>query len=273
MKCSICIATFNHSRLLVHTLDSIYRQQPRFPFEVIVVDDGSATSDAWLVCSQYPALRYVRIDREPTYRNPSRARNVAYKAARGEIIVAQSDDVVHHSHDCLQRLADELKPGTFVIASVTNVDGLSRPYRDPNGRGYGDRLKVYTGPANRRPLFFLGSLYRHDLYCAGGNDEEFADPSGEDQWFALCLTRGLGLRPIYSSSIVGHHQHHNHTQDYTAVARSQAVLKLKIDQAQRGAIPWRSSAGQWSMDCPSTESRDQRSTGVSYPSERKAPTV
>ncbi len=248
MKVSICISTYGHARLLAKTLQSIYAQKPKVAYEVIVADDGSANAEeVKLVCDPYRSLKLIRIDRKPGYRNPSVARNVAYRAAQGEVIIAQSDDVIHHSPECIQSLVDTLKPGPFVVATVINVDEHRNPYRDPAGKGYGDKLTFYTGIDNQRPLFFLGALYRTDLYTVGGNDEEFTEPSGEDRWFGLCLTMGNGLRPIYAGHIVGHHQRHLHTLDYAAVARSQALLQFKIGLATRKKIPWKSSTGSWAF--------------------------
>jgi len=244
MLTSICIATFDKPKALDRTLESIFSQSPSGPYEVIVVDDGSPEEKTERVCDRHP-VRYARIDRCPVYRNPSAARNMAYRMARGEVIVAQSDDVIHHSKDCLETLVSELQPGTFVLGTVVNVDESGRPFSDPNGPGYGDRLTTYVSPNRRRPLFFLGTLYRQDLYAVGGNDEEFIGPSGEDQWFALCLTQGLGLRPYYSSRVVGHHQRHSHTTDYDAVQRSQSLLRRKIAQAQQGRTSWTASGGPW----------------------------
>lgn len=225
MKCSICIATYNKPEALQKTLESIASQQPSFHWEVIVVDDGSPERDTYNVCNRFGIVRYMRVDREPGYRNPAVARNIAYREAKGEVIICQSDDVIHHSPDAIESLVSTLRPGTFVLATVINVDADGIAYRDLEGRGYGDQLMIYVSPKRRRPLFFLGALYRRDLYLVGGNDEEFVDPSGEDQWFALCLTKGLKLKPYYSSEIIGHHQCHTHCTDYTAIARSQKLLK------------------------------------------------
>jgi len=242
MKVSICIATHNKPLLLRNTLESIVCQDPGFEWELIVVDDGSPDQETYNVCSDYTKVHYVRLGKH-SYANPAPARNVAYRRARGEVVIAQSDDVIHYSPDCIKQLVEQLCVGYFVIARVVNVDGNGNTCCDPAGSGYGDRLNVYTGREKPRPLFFLGSLYRRDLYAVGGNDEEFTNPSGEDRWFGMCLTNGLGLKPLYSDDIVGHHQMHPHCAP-SVIGLSQRLVKTKERQARATGI-WQSSRGPW----------------------------
>jgi glycosyltransferase involved in cell wall biosynthesis len=217
MKVSVCIATYKRPRLLERTLQSIYKQNLSFEWEVIVIEDWGEN-----------------------YRNPAAARNAAYKKAKGEVIIAQSDDVMHVGN-CIESLVRELTLGHFVTATVYNVDEQGRKIRDNYG------LDCYTGPKNKRPLFFLGALWRSDLYAVGGNDEEFIYPGREDVWFGLCLMRGLGLNPIYSEDIIGHHQHHPRNLDRSELQHSAVLFKTKFDLATVGLHPWGAKAGSWPL--------------------------
>ena len=243
MKASICLSTYNKARYLERVLASIFSQKPPFKFEVIVVDDGSI-GDTREVCEDYPVC-YHYLER-PGYGNPAIPRNTAYRRARGEVVICQSDDVVHGREDTIERLVTDLERGRFLIATVVNTDWQGRVYCDPNGKGWGDGLQVYTNPRARRPLFFLGSLWRDDLYAVGGNDEDFTGPGREDCWFADCLIKGRGLKPEYSSSIIGHHLHHAHTQDWKGVEDSKRVYRRKLADAQRTGV-WCSSGGPWEV--------------------------
>lgn len=246
MRASICLSTFNKPQALAKVLHSIHVQEPSFSFEVIVVDDGSEDANAIRqVCAPYAWTKLLRIDREPIYRNPSVARNVAYRAAQGEVLICQSDDVVHTKPKTIQWLVDLLKPKRFVIATVINVREDGKPYQNNHGRGYGDAMTTYTSPWFPRPLFFLGSLYRKDMYAVGGCDEEFVDPSGEDRWLAYCLIHGTPkLRPIYTREIIGHHLDHEHTKDYAAINRSQQLLTTKLHTVQSESS-YMASGGPW----------------------------
>jgi glycosyltransferase involved in cell wall biosynthesis len=237
MKVSVCLSTHERPAALRNTLASIVCQQPPFDYEVIVCDDGSRNRSASEVCREFNGIQCFRIEREPVYRNPSRGRNLAYRHACGEIIVAQSDDVIH-SHDAIQRLVDELEAGRFVIATVLNC---VPPGHEPNVSD----LCVFTGPTNRRPFFFLGALYRKDLYAVGGNDEDFIYPAYDDDWFGDCLINGLGLKPHFSL-VEGYHQDHSRPFNIIAsVVLSERTYREKVAAAQSGLIPWKAKGGAW----------------------------
>lgn len=247
MKASICMATYNRPECLAKTLRSIYRQTTSFPFEVIVTDDGGDVSLDELH-REFPQVLWGRVVREGGYRNSSAARNVSYRLASGEVIIAQSDDVMHGGEDCIEQLVQQLQPGTCVIGKVFNVDERGK-YCFVMDRGGGERKKYgtsqLTSPWIRRPLFFLGSLWRSDLYAIGGNDEDFVIPAYEDKWFADCLIMGLRLQPIFSENIVGYHQ--DHPRPAAARHLSRGLLREKRRQATRTG-QWVAAGGSWKME-------------------------
>lgn len=243
---SICMSTYDHTRYLVRTLDSIFLQDLPGNTEIIVVDDGSPETETRRVCQRHPRVEYVRIDREPGYRNPSAARNVAYRRARGEIVVCQSDDVIHRGQT-IQTLVNELHEGEFLVGTVYNRDEKGRP------RLLYGRFHELTGNHFKRHLFFLGALWRKDLYAIGGNDERFTAPGREDVWFGDCLMNGLGLIPRYLSSVVGYHQDHPRPVDLGRLCRPSHELYRRLHRdASRGLIPWASEGAPWAYEGDST---------------------
>ena len=222
-------------------LGSIYSQLCDFDFEVVVVDDGS-TDDTPGLLKKYETtegFRHIRIENN-SYRNPSVARNAAYREATGEIIIAQSDDVVHATN-AIPELCNRLHYGQFIIAQVVNVDFKTR--------GIIQGYNPYTGTANPRPFFFLGALWREDLYAVGGNDEEFTAPGFEDDWFGDCLIQGRGLQPIFDDSIIGHHLHHSRPGNLAdLVEPSKELYARKRQLASCGGGNWESSGGAWHYD-------------------------
>jgi glycosyltransferase involved in cell wall biosynthesis len=237
MKASICIAAYNKPNHLGMVLQSIFRQKPSFSWEVIVVDDGSPSQEVQDVCKRFP-VSYHRIDRAPTYRNPAVARNVAYRLAKGEVFICQSDDVVHQGQDCIERLVNDLKDGTFLLASVydASADGMSvnQPGRE------------YCSTHRQRPLFFLGSVLRKHVFAIGGNSEDFTAPAYEDYWFGNCLQHHCGLKACYTDDIVGWHLCHPRGPK-SATYPSRKLYWHKVAQAKRGREPWTSRDGPWPM--------------------------
>ena len=233
-KCSVVMATRNKAAALAVTLESIAVQDVPFPVEVIVVDDGS-TDNTPEVCRQYD-VQYHRLE-SARYGNPSIPRNVGYRAARGEVILAQSDEVVHVTPHAVEFLTCNLHPGEFLLAQVANWH-----YRDGKPVKF---IRQYCGPARQLPYFFLGAVWRKDLYAVGGNDEEFVKDGFEDNWFADCLTKGLGLTPRYTDQVKAHHQHHDPNADLAAqVTVSQKLYEAKVGKAERTGV-WCSSGGPW----------------------------
>lgn len=198
MRCSVCITTRDHAGLLDRTLASIFCQQPPFAWEVIVVDDG-ANDNTQEILGKYPEVRVIQLPRLAAH-VPGRARNVALQAALGDVVIQQSDDVLHVAQDTIERLTAGLKPSRFLIGTVYGYDvatGQIAPRYTPSWN---------THPVNN-PLFFLGSSSREDVYRVGGYDPDFVTVGCEDWWFSDCLIHGAKSQPEYSA-ILGLHQEH-----------------------------------------------------------------
>jgi glycosyltransferase involved in cell wall biosynthesis len=232
-RCSICIASYDKPKLLERTLDSILRQN--FACEIIVVDDGSPETETGRICADKQVV-YYRIEREPGYRNPSFARNIAYKLAKTDIIIAQSDDVVHESPYLLKGLC-ELGERECHLASVRNA-----VFSDSGILMRQDKWYVHSD-FNPRPLFFLGSLWRKDL-CAIGGNEEWNPPGHEDDLFAVMLSRGPRLNVVYRDELLGFHQNHSRPSLRKCYRESESLFNKRYDEC-RTAGKWCSGGGPW----------------------------
>lgn len=235
VKVSVVMATHNKPGPLARTLDSIIRQRPDFNWEVIVVDDGSAGNETETVCKER-GVTYFRIDRAGEYRNPGPARNLGYRHAKGEIVIAQSDDVVHEQPDSVRRLA-EVKHGEMHFATVqdTRFSDTGIPMK---------RMQVYVGPFNRRPFFFLGSIYRKDLYAIGGSCNEFNLAGYDDDFMADCLLNGPKLEPVFRSDVVGLHQQHSRPPLREPYAAMKRVYQRRQAECEASGV-WCSVGGPW----------------------------
>lgn len=173
--CSITIATHNKPLALLRTLASIRRQRVPFDYEVVVVDDGSEDADdVRQVCLRHGVEIFHRINRELSYRNPGPARNAGYRLAKGEVVISQSDEIVHETPDAIERLVCGLRLGEFHLATVHN----SR--FDEGGEPYG-RRDVYTSAEDNRPLFFWGR-------CGGEISTELAGTTKNSFCQAMKMT-------------------------------------------------------------------------------------
>jgi len=243
------MSVYNHPQMLHRTLDSIAAQKVNFPWEIIIVDDGSPDGEIRRICGLFPKVQYIRHEREPGYRNPSAARNIAYKAAVGNILICQSSDVIHVQQNTIQALVEEMEPGCFVLANVQDYTyGPSGPL---------EMVREYCGPKTLRPFFFLGAVWRSDLYAVGGCDEEFVEPGFDDNWLADCLIKGLGLDARYTTRAQGHHQHHSPDERIKiGYPRSRRVYRVK-DAISRKTGQYTSSGGPWSVATPPTTLKER----------------
>ena len=188
---SIVMSTFNKAGLLNNTLTSIKANQTDIPYEIIVVDDGS-TDSTFNVCKNH-SVSYVWIN-GGGYRNPAVPRNIGCRTARGELLILQSDDVLHESVDTIEKLAN-LERGSVNFASVWNVDqNLTKN-------------QCYVHEHERPALFFfLGSIHKDDFWSIGGNDEDFTAPGYEDQYLGEIIKRKYKIN--WRNDVVGLHQNH-----------------------------------------------------------------
>jgi glycosyltransferase involved in cell wall biosynthesis len=229
------MATFNKAPYLRVALESIRAQSPPFNYEVIVADDGS-TDNTRQICARFNTT-YIGIKsqtKQRKYRNPATARNVAYKAATGDIVLPQSDEVIHVAPKTMERLVQLLQPGRVVLATCWHYNRRKKK-----------RIMNYVSPTNHRPLFFLGAMYREDLYRIGGNDEEFVAPGYDDNWFADCIMYGLKHTIHYSNVLTYHQEHPRPANLAELVEPSKRLYRKKKKAAKAGKIPWQASGGPW----------------------------
>lgn len=82
MRVSVVIPAYNAEKFIRRAVDSALAQQANFPFEVIVVDDGSTDGTAGLLESYGSAIRVLRQENKGV----SAARNAGVAVAAGEFI-------------------------------------------------------------------------------------------------------------------------------------------------------------------------------------------
>ena len=88
---SIVISCYNTRDLLADCLESIYRNPPSEPYEIIVVDDASADGTSEMVHRTFPEVRLLRneVNRHYAFSN-----NRAFDQARGQYILLLNNDTI-----------------------------------------------------------------------------------------------------------------------------------------------------------------------------------
>ena len=89
MRCSVVIPTYNRLSVLPRALESVFAQDEQ-DFEIIVVDDSTDETQAWLASLTDPRIRVIRPEQR---RGVGAARNVGIAAARAPVVsFLDSDD-------------------------------------------------------------------------------------------------------------------------------------------------------------------------------------
>jgi GT2 family glycosyltransferase len=203
MKASVIVPSWNGVAYIGGCLDAILAQD--YPdFEVIVVDNGSTDGSAELVTRQYPAVRFIRGERN---RGFSLAANTGLGAATGELLILLNQDTVVQE-GWLAALAAALADHAIGLAgcklyypdaTIQHVGGFLYGKRGETGHlGHQERDEgQYDQLADRD--FVTGAaiaLTRSSLARIGPLDEGFTPAYYEDvDW--CYRARRAGLRVVY----------------------------------------------------------------------------
>jgi glycosyltransferase involved in cell wall biosynthesis len=242
---SIVIPVYAQSGALKRTLSSLTQQSAaREGFEIVLVDDASPRSVAD-VAGQFGDLP-IRVERHPTNRGRSAARNTGSRAAKGEYILFLDADSVAHpdlvrTHlELLSADGERMVLGRRIEPSWATARSLSEPGALPVTVSVeqDDIRRAFAieeaGALHGSPWLFAHShnlsVFRTALEAVGGFDENFRSWGWEDTEFSyrLFLHWGRdGSRFVYAPGAVCFHVPHfaNHTKNWSEATVGLRYLK------------------------------------------------
>lgn len=221
MLITVIVITYNSSRYVVETLESVYKQSYA-DIELIISDDCSKDNTLEL-CRQWVYSHQDRFVRVEILQTPSNGGichnyNFALKYAHGDWIkYIAGDDLLEDN--CIERFVDNIQPDTHLYTCITTH------LQDETGETKQYCTRIPDTTAWKQARFMLKYLYsingptlfieRHHLNELGGFEEKY--PMIEDWPIAIRYTT-LGLRigivneplvqwRIYNESI----SHSNHS--------------------------------------------------------------
>lgn len=100
---SIIIPAKNEEANISKCLDAVYRQEPTYPFEIIVIDSGSADATPAIV-RKYSPVKLVEIHAEEF--GHGKTRNLGARISSGDYIVFLNADAIPVDNHWLTRLLD-----------------------------------------------------------------------------------------------------------------------------------------------------------------------
>jgi len=202
---SIVIPTFERRAELAHCLGSLASLDfPRDHFEVVVVDDGSASAPADIVAAFHSAMRITLLTRP--HAGPAAARNTGARRARGTFLAFTDDDCVP-APGWLAKLSARL---TTEPAAMVGGHTINRLVDNPYSAASQLVIDLVYAHHNADPdhaAFFASNnmtLGRDAFRALGGFDERFSESEDRDlcrRWLAS------GGRMRYAPEAVVYHAH------------------------------------------------------------------
>lgn len=176
-RVSVAVSTYQRAAMLPRLFEALERQTlPIDEFELVLVDNGSTPDTAEAIRKLAPSseLRVHAIRVEPN-RGPAVGRNFAWRETRADV-VAFTDD------DCAPA------PGWLEngLRSMSSADAVvvGQTIPDPELPLGPFSRTIRVDDVNWLPTCNI--FYKHeDLEAAGGFDESFIEPGGEDTDLAL----------------------------------------------------------------------------------------
>lgn len=119
---SVIISSYNAREVLADCLASIYRNPPREPYEIIVVDDASGDGTSEMVRARFPEVRLLTNQVNLHY---TRSNNLALGRARGEYIHLLNNDtiVMPNAFDAMVAFLRSHPDAGAVGSRLLNEDG------------------------------------------------------------------------------------------------------------------------------------------------------
>lgn len=229
-RCSVVMPYYNNARTLMRSLNSFAAQTPA-PYEIVVVDDGSAQPLA-KIC-QHAALHGVPLRLlQAAHGGQSAATNVGVKAARGDIVYLTCPDIVAPKgvlarHLALHNAARARGEEVGVMGHITYAPWLKKtPFlRYLSGSGPQFCYGAITDPNNADAAHLYApacSIARDRLLAVGGFDEVFSY-GFQDTDLGLRLAQN-NLRFVYDAQAVVLHDHPNDVHNFAR--RNERVASL-----------------------------------------------
>lgn len=201
-KASIVVPSYNRPERLRDCLQSLVALRGG-PYDIVVVDDGSATPLAPVCAAFGPHVRCLRQDNA----GPAAARNAGARAALADFIAFTDDDCRPESQWVEALMARHAGvEGRLVGGRVTNL--LDRNPYAAASQSLCDYLYDHFGAASGDAPFFTSNnigCSRAAFERLGGFDQTFPLAAAEDRDFGLRWRDQPGGELVYApDAVVGH---------------------------------------------------------------------
>jgi Glycosyltransferase like family 2 len=233
---SIAIPCWKRPEFLERTLASIAAQKYPGPVELIVVEDDYDGGKIHGIASLYGAkyLSRPRTEAYPLFQSVSKLWNMCLHACSHDIIILQTDDIIHESPNTIDRLVWHLVNNpkcvaTPLIRSLHEDGTFHEWFNHPPIPPHGGRISG-TGPH---------TMWKEDFLRIGGYEEMFYGYGYDDNYMQYLVQRN-GLKFDYVEDVMCSHPFHTRLkyEPVTGFANRALVrtLILEIEDGKRQPI-------------------------------------
>lgn len=223
---SIATTYYNRKNQFINTLKSLELSKVK-DFEVIAVDDCSDDNQRIEdLEKRFKFLKVYRIDKEDKwYHNPCIPFNIAFSLCKGDKIIVQNAECLHHS-DILTRTEQNLNDSNYLSFANYSIDEEttkkiskhekikefidSYPMNDNRFDFYGNGVNGWYNHGIYRPcaFHFCSGITRKNLIELNGFDESYANGICYDDNEFLYRINLKGLKIIFEDDFKSIHQYH-----------------------------------------------------------------
>jgi glycosyltransferase involved in cell wall biosynthesis len=248
---SLGIPCWKRADALRRTLETIRRQN--YPkLEIVVAEDDDDGGRIREVCGRFGAkhVQRKRVDQYPPFQCVSAIWNLAFQNCSHEIVILQTDDILHESPDVIQRAVEHLLANPKCIATplVRNLNPAGEFvewFNHPATHGEGNHLSG-TGPF---------CMWRQDFERIGGFEELFYGYGYEDNYFHGTVRRNSLDFEYVMDAVCAHPSHERWKYEPITGFANRAlirILELEIEDGMRipkaNAQPLDYDLSAWTQD-------------------------
>jgi len=250
---SILIPCFKRAELLDWGLNSLAKQECKYPFEVLVLNDG-VEDETRTVCDKYSDklnIRYIftgyRNKNKIQWRCPGFTLNIGVKKARANFLIFTCAEIFHLDNKSIEKTIDCLKVRRKIMVRPQGKDDQKNEYLQYviNTKG---KVDVNYNTSSMVDLdtklpFFLG-LHKEEFTCIGGYDEEMVGWAYDDTDLVRRM-QCYSIRYIQIDSKIVHLYHPRHRMGIENVQKMYKHNKKLYEHKDREGVLYSNVGKEW----------------------------
>ncbi len=149
IQLSIIIVNYKSAQLVCDCVQSIYAQNSKMNFEIIVVDNHSEDAGKEKICSLFPEIIWIEMGYNSGF---ARANNEGIRKSKANVVLLLNSDTIIESN-AIEKCLDQFSPSKYVACGVQLLNPDSTPQISGN-------YAMKGGLNYLLPLPFLGVLLK-----------------------------------------------------------------------------------------------------------------